>query len=636
VQDFTGPAWNITSEYPSISSNEFSHDLKEVDECVLRIQSDLTLLKPFIERIDAGEALDAQDLRKLISGFQALSARIDHSSILLYNLFSYVHFITSVNSNDEEAERMNASLMQRSANFQAITTPMDLFLDRCPEEILSLYLADALTSREEYSLRRSREMASIRLPEGEETLLTRMRTHGISSWGMLYDKISSSLQCSVDLPGKGVVKMGLSEASGLLRDPNELVRRAAWHAIQDAWKRDENSCAAVLNGITGWRLEEFKRRSQRRSVHFLDVPVHNAGIERKTLDAIMQAVSDKVEVGRSAVRAMAAVSGKTKLDPWDLLAGAMKTSNQTENRRTYKEGITLIRDAFAEVDPVLGDFVSMLDKNRWIEGRVLPTKRQGAYCGGFLKSRTPRVFQTYMGSISDIRTLAHEIGHAYHSWVMRDLPMAEIGYPMTLAETASIFAETVFGDSMAKSDDANSRYEIAWQNAQHAASFLVNIPARFEFEKSLNERRLETAFLSPQDLGDLTESAWKKWYGDTISQTERQFWMTKLHFSMGSRAFYNFPYTFGALFSLSIYARRAEHGSGFLPMYVNLLRDTGRMTAEDVAKKHLGEDLTKPEFWYKGIEVMQKQVTLFEKFVPTKRVGPDSGVPAERPHELTL
>ncbi len=170
---------------------------------------------------------------------------------------------------------------------------------------------------------------------------------------------------------------------------------------------------------------------------------------------------------------------------------------------------------------------------------------------------------TFMGSNSDISTLAHELGHAYHSWVMRDMPMSQMQYPMTLAETASIFAETVMSDVLIENASSKEeKVEFAWAEIEGAVGLLLNIPARFEFEKNFYEQRQNRA-LSADELSQLTDDAWRKWYGPTLTETDKLYWASKLHFSISEVSFYNYPYTFGYLFSMSIYSSSQRVGSGF-------------------------------------------------------------------------
>lgn len=606
-----GPAWNNSSEYPSLASNEFTHDRATVDTLVRRIRDDIEQIRPAMDKALSSTGVTEDERRHLALALQGISEVFDQASVLVMNLSTYASCELSVDSRNEEANRVLNELVVVGSELDSAQKPFDLFLRKAPESIVKAYLDHPHTRPEEFSVRQARLDADIALSEAEETLATQLKTFGPSAWGSLYERVSGQLQCRVERPDGSSETMGLAKAAGLLRDVSEPVRRAAWHAIQDAWKTHEESGAAVLNGLAGWRLEMARRRSARRPVGFLDAPLKMNRIEARTLDAMMSAIQSRIEVPRRAMRIMARATGKACLDPWDLLADAPLT---TGGRRPFKEGLEMVKSALHAASPEMGDFVSTMAKNRWIEGRVLPAKAQGAFCTRFEKSRTPRVYQTYMGSVSDIRTLAHELGHAYHAWVMRDLPRVLHEYPMTLAETASIFAETAFAEHVATSGSQEGKFEIAWQNASAAAGFLLNIPSRFEFERSFYERR-KSAFVSPKELGDLTEAAWQKWYGDTLTMPDRQFWMSKMHFSFAELSFYNFPYAFGYLFSLGLYARGRTAGRDFASSYVSLLRDTGRMTAEELVKAHLGEDITEPAFWLASLDIVERQVAELEALV---------------------
>jgi oligoendopeptidase F len=327
---------------------------------------------------------------------------------------------------------------------------------------------------------------------------------------------------------------------------------------------------------------------------------------------MMEVVESNLEVGREALRLKAKDLALDALAPWDLFAPAPSSHDEGI---PFAEAISLIRTAFGDVDPSMAEFVDTMATQGWIEGSVNDTKRPGAYCTRFAKSRTPRVYMTYRGSLEDIGTLAHELGHGFHSWVMRDLPLPETAYPMTLAETASIFAETVTSEVLlvqASKDPTQAaiKRQILWGELGSAEAFLLNIPARFWFESELYTRRQERP-LSPDEISELMTQAWRKAYGSTLSEMNPLFWCSKLHFHMSSTSFYNFPYTFGYLFALGVYAQRPKHGAAFLKNYVGLLRDTGRMTVEDLARKHLGVDVQKPEFWQDSINLVRSKISLY-------------------------
>jgi len=222
---------------------------------------------------------------------------------------------------------------------------------------------------------------------------------------------------------------------------------------------------------------------------------------------------------------------------------------------------------------------------------------------------------TFTGGQSDVITLAHELGHALHSWVMRDLPQSQTSYGMSLAETASTFGETLVRDALlAQSKSTQDRLDIMWEEMSAFTAFLLNIPTRFEFEKNFYEARAKRP-LRPQELKDMMSDAWRSWYGDALAEPDPMFWANKLHFYISGLSFYNFPYLFGYLFSLGVYAKRQEYGSSFYERYVALLRDTGRMTAEDLAVKHLDTRLDEPDFWRETIASLEPRIDAFEQLV---------------------
>lgn len=240
-----------------------------------------------------------------------------------------------------------------------------------------------------------------------------------------------------------------------------------------------------------------------------------------------------------------------------------------------------------------------------------------SYCTGFSKTRTPRVYLSdYNGGSALLLTLAHELGHAFHSWQMRDMPRPQTSYPMNLAETASIFFETVVSNALLEqTDSAEEKFSILWGQTESVATFLLNIPARFRFEEELNKRRA-TGKVSASEIDSMMVSAWKRYYGDALGDTERVgvFSQSKLHFYLTGISFYNWPYTFGYLFALGVYASY-ENGSkaSFASIYRDLLRDTGRLDAEDVVEKHLGGRIDQPEFWQNAIAVGEKSLDMMEE-----------------------
>ena len=522
-----------------------------------------------------------------------------------------------MDSGDEGAQALRGRLQSYRKRFAELAEPLSQFLDRASDEVVEAWLADEATAPARFSVEHSRKRRHELLGIEEETLATGLAEDGIHAWGRLYDQLSGTLTCEVTL-GNEPRTMGLAEASGLMLKPDDALRENAWRAINGAWEEHAESCAAAINAITGWRLEMCRRRSRGgRAVHFLDAPLHLNRVSRATLDTLLGVATEAVPLARRAARLQARAYGRERYGPWDQRAPAPAAGEVGDGDApiAYGEAVDLIAASYGSVAPRMGEFVRMMAERRWIEGTVGERKRPGAYCTGFDKSRTPRVYMTYTGGASDVITLAHELGHAYHSWVMRDLPDCQRRYGMSLAETASTFGEAIVRDDLlGRAVSPAEELAIVWEEASALVAFILNIPARFDFEKGFCEARAERP-LRPAELNEMMSAAWKKWYGDSLAEPDPLFWASKLHFYISGLSFYNFPYLFGYLFSLGVYARRDELGDEFFPRYEALLRDTGRMTAEDLAAKHLDVDLSRPDFWRGTVEMLATRIDRFEELV---------------------
>ncbi|MEZ0391257.1 MAG: M3 family oligoendopeptidase [Pseudobdellovibrionaceae bacterium] len=596
------PAWDIESEYPSLNSTGFLADQKKAE---MQMQQMTGLIQKVSQQLAHPQSDLTLELQKIL---------LLHSEIrvLLSNLSTYVSCLENVDAKDEKAKAKSSEISNLKSTFAQSFKPVQIFLTTCDQKVFDPIFQKPELQGSLFTWQQERTLKNQMLSEKEEVLLTALSPTGFAAWGDLYFALSGTMKVKLELNGK-TEQVGLAQAAGMVRSSQESLRKAAWQGIQLAWKEQQESAAAILNSLAGWRLEVCHKRSHTEPVDFLSTPLFQNRIQKETLTAMMTAVENNKSEIQEAALLMAKMHGKKKLDPWDLLAPAPlpHASGSTD----FEVGLGQIRKAFASAHSEFGEFVDLMEKNKWLEARVLPNKGPGAHCTGFIKSRTPRVFQTYMGSHQDISTLAHELGHAYHSWVLKDLPLDQLDYPMTLAETASIFAETVLKDQLlATSQSREQKLEFAWADIEGAVSLLLNIPARYEFEYNFHQKRKERA-LSARELSELTDQAWKKWYGDTITQPDSMFWASKMHFSFHDASFYNFPYTFGYLFALSIYSRRKELGSDFWPKYKEILRDTGRMTAEDLILKHLGEDIRKPQFWQKSIDVVKGSIQNFKSLL---------------------
>ncbi len=600
--------WDNTNVYldfsdPAIASHEQFVDL---------VTAELNRRSPYYKNVLVElENQKSDSLFTNIEEIVSLYRKYLDAFIHVSTIHNYSSTAISINTKNEVAKNLQDRINKRIVELSNAIKPIHLAIVKAPIEFVNQFLNDPRVSELKFSLSKERFFADHLLSVEGETLMSSLSIDGLQAWGKLYDSISGSLK--VEFNGEFI---GLAKANNFYTHPERENREKAFRGINKAWKEQEVSANAILNSINGWRNENYKLRSTKKPLHFLDRTCHSANITRNTLEALMTAASEKKEVGQKVINLMASELNIDKCAPWDLMAPAPYMSSKNK-KITYPEAIVIIKTAFNEVSPEMANFAQMMFDKKWIDGELTENRAQGAYCTGFVRLKEPRVFMTFDGSMKNVITLAHEIGHAFHNWSMRDLPMMECMYPMTLAETASIFAETVVRDYLLKNSQSKEEaLAICWQEIQSIQSLIINIPSRFEFEKNFVEMRLNK-FVSIEETKNLMINAQKKWYGSTLSEYDEMFWASKLHFSMAGRSFYNYPYLFGYLFSLGIYAQKESLGQHFYSSYISLLRDTGRMNAQDLVEKYFNQSIEKKDFWLASIEIAEKSFSQFNKLLKT-------------------
>ena len=607
-----GESWDLASEYPAADSPELEADLEKLGSLLDEIERRNAVLVPALE--DAPN-LAVEGATALIAEARAVFALTEDAATIVHDAEGYAECSLSVDSQDAAAQALLGRLQALEKRFSNAAEPLSQFLDLAPDAVVDAYLDDPAVEASRFVVGHSRQRRHELLPLDQETLVSSLAQDGIHAWGRLYDQLSGTLACEVQVEGE-TRTMGLAQASGLMLSPNDALRENAWRAINTAWDEHGESCAAAINAIAGWRLEMCRRRSKPElTVHFLDAPLHMNRIRKETLDAVLAAAEEGVPLARRAAWLQAKAYGKAQYGPWDQRAPAPDSGGDAAAGTPYAQALDLIAESYGSVDPRMGEFVTMMARSKWIEGTVGDRKRPGAYCTGFRKSRTPRVYMTYTGGDSDVITLAHELGHAFHAWAMRDLPDSQRSYGMSIAETASTFGESVVRDALlARAETPAAALRIVWEEAAALVAFVLNIPTRFAFERSFYEARAERP-QRPEELNAMMSAAWEARYGDCLAEPDPLFWANKLHFYISGLSFYNFPYLFGYLFSLGVYARREAFGSSFFERYEALLRDTGRMTTEELAAKHLEVDLAQPDFWRETLASLETRIDAFEALV---------------------
>ncbi|MGR5244065.1 M3 family oligoendopeptidase [Vibrio sp. PNB23_22_6] len=593
----TTPSWDLSIVYNDLADPRIQDDIALVEQCIDLLNKQST---------------DCQSVDVMQNAILTSEA----ASRLAGTIANFANCYSSVDATNAEAKALLGRMTRLFSELSQAFSAFDLTLTHADEEFIARVLdhENPDISGQAFSILNSRKLADSRLSTEEEKLLAAMSVDGKSAWGKLYDNLTGSLKVKLEYADGNSEELGFSQAASILYGSEFERQEAAWKGVQSAMATHRESFSAILNALSGWRLTENKKRSTKHDVHFLDPSLHGSRIKAETLDAMMKVAKDSRGVGQKAGLLMAKVHGLDEMKPWNHLA-AMPALSGEAKVYGFDEAIDVICEAFETVNPEMSEFVRMMVKNGWIDAAPNANKRLGAYCTKLPATRTPLVFMTWSGSRSDLMTLAHELGHAFHNWVIRDLPLCQTYYPMTLAETASIFAENIVRDHLiSKAESVDDKLEMLWEELSSALALMINIPVRYEFEKAFYERR-QNGELTADDFCELMSETWKEWYGDVMSEADPYFWASKLHFSISGVSFYNYPYLFGFLFSKGIYAQRESKGESFYGDYVALLRDTGNMMAEDVVTKHLSMDLTQPEFWQQSVELVRDKVDEFERLL---------------------
>ncbi|MFW7384898.1 M3 family oligoendopeptidase [Vagococcus fluvialis] len=523
---------------------------------------------------------------------------------------SFVNAIQSADVNNKKAGTMLASLYSKSTDFENANVIFTKKLTSMSEASWN-HLKEAQTTQRQgvmFILNETREQGKRLLSENEENIINQLSTDGFNAWSTHYDTLVS--QISIPFTEKDGTEVHLSAGQAFNKmtgDADSNVRAELFEKWEQAWSEKAPLFADTLNHLDGFRLTANKLHG---ITNHLQIPLEYNRMKEETLNAMWGAISDNKQPFVDFLERKAKLFGKEKME-WQDQDAPIILGDFKEKRYTFDEAADFIVENFRNFSPKMADFAQMTFDKSWIEAEDRPGKRPGGYCTSLPENKESRIFMTYGESINEVSTLAHELGHAYHSHVMWDLPAMSQDYAMNVAETASTFAELIVADATLKQATTNEeKINLIDVKMQNAIAMFMNIHTRFIFENNLHEARKENV-LTDEEITELMLAAQKESYCDSLGSYHPHFWASKLHFFIDDVPFYNFPYTFGYLFSLGIYAHAQKQGASFEDEYIALLQDTASMTTEELAEKHLGIDLTKPDFWQDGINIIKKDVEEF-------------------------
>lgn len=593
--------WDLSSYFPEFNGPEMRRFKEE-------LRADIGLLKQRAATLGNLTGETAAEWEEIVLRQEDLSRRMSHLS-------SYISCLASSDARNEQYLQEEAALVRTRAEFAKVKIELLRAFKPVSEEVFSAFLARAPLAGAEHYLNRLREEARRAMTPEKEILATDVGVDGIQAWGRLYDRISSKLEFDMVFPDGRSARLPMSQRRSLMDDPDRRIRKAAFEGGNSAWKAVEDVAAAALNAIAGTRITLNRHRGVEQ---FLEIALFQAAISRQTLDAMFDALFDHLDIPRRILRLKAQIMGQKTIDWFDLGA---PLSLPNHEKLSWDKAQTVVRESFLRAYPALGNFFErkIIGKN-WVDWEARKGKRPGGFCTSSMLSKESRIFMTYNESLGDVLTLAHESGHAFHGNLMSDIRPCARTYPMTLAETASTFGEQVLMNGILDDPSTSDAEKATILDIEvgHGAIYLLDIPVRFEFEKTFYEER-KRGDLPVSRLKDLMIATQRKIFGDvlTLGGEDPYFWASKLHFYITGLTFYNFPYTFGYLLSRGLYTMFKKEGPGFLPKYENLLRLAGSDTAENVVKRSVGRDLEKPDFWSEAIQSLKAPLQRLEEILPT-------------------
>ncbi|MGB8954466.1 MAG: M3 family oligoendopeptidase [Tumebacillaceae bacterium] len=588
--------WDLDAIYPGGSeSEEFANFLEELDADVQAYAARMNGLEE--------EQLDAAGWDELLAITQNINMRVR-------NAFAFASCLVSQNVKDQKAKLLQGRIQQLSALSQSAQTKLDKAIMAVPADRWQSLLQDDRLAPLAFNLEERRRRASEKLAPEMEALIGNLSVDGYHAWGSLYNTVIGRMTIPYEHNGE-LKQLSVGQAQNMMRHPDAAVRAGVFAKWEEAFADNAELISASLNHLAGFRLQTYKARGW-ESVH--QEPLDINRMSQETLDVMWDVIDRNKEPFVQYLNRKAKLLGLEKLSWCDYYAPIGSASSQM----SYDEGAAFIVEQFAKFSPKLADFTVKAFEKSWIEAEDRAGKRPGGFCTSFPVEKESRIFMTYDRSPGGVATLAHELGHAYHQSVMNDLPYMVQGYAMNVAETASTFAELIVSDAaLQNAQSEEERLALLDNKLQNAVAFFMDIQSRFTFETNFYAERKKGP-VAAERLNELMVEAQQQAFRGALDQYHPHFWASKLHFHSTGVPFYNFPYTFGYLFSAGVYARALQEGEGFEDKYIDLLRDTGRMQVEDLAMKHLGVDLTKPEFWQSAVDLALADAEEFLKMTEGK------------------
>lgn len=556
---------------------------------------------------------DLQALRRTVRDLEELTQHLTGDSAALLKrgltlqeqlqelaekLLCYAELRQAACTTDAEAGSKIGKIMGVYSDSAAPVAAFEGWLAAIPD-LDSLIASDPLFEEYRFILERKKLGSLHLLPGIGEKVMAKLKISGSNAWAELQQYLTSTVK--VTYRGE---EINLSAVRNLAYSAEAEVRKDAYEAELACYRSIEDSVAYALNSLKLETLNECELRGYESP---LARTLEQSNMEKKTLDAMFAAIDQKLPMFRRYLKAKAHALGHENGLPWyDLFAPMGKSSTRftTQDARDY------LVELFSHFDDELSGMVARAFDEEWIDFYPRSGKAGGAFCSGVSCIGQSRILTNFDGTLGDVVTLAHELGHAFHNQCIADHRPLNHDYSMPVAETASTFNEcVVMNHAIAQAADDAEKLNLIESQLQDVTQIIVDIYSRYRFEDAVLRRRKEE-FMGAAELCRIMLQAQADSYGDGLDSALRHpyMWLCKSHY-YGS-TFYNFPYAFGGLFAWGLYAKYAQEGASFVPIYKKLLHTTTVATAEDAAKV-AGIDLTDKEFWLSALAEVEEKIDMF-------------------------
>lgn len=583
--------WSLREIYDSFECNEFKTDLETLDIII----KDINI---WVDFLLMDKEHEVENLENYIKKFTLFNDLRDKLSM-------YVNLKLSVNTQDKLGLRYSDIIENKLTGIVESSTKIERYIssiddiDECINK--SIYL-----KKHEYILKEIIKKSKYLLSEKEENIIASMKNTGSNAWIKLKDNLISTLM--VEVEDNGCSKsLPLTVVLNMAYDKDRKVRKAAYEAEINSYKKVEEGVAAALNGIKG---EVINVCSFRGFESPLAQSLLNSRMSPKTLDVMLEAMKESFPIFRKYLKRKAEMLGyKNGLPFYELYAPVCECNMNY----TYEEAVEFVEKNFRIFSDKLADYVVKAVNNNWIDVMPKEGKVGGAFCENLHFLGESRFLLNFGGSFSDVVTLAHELGHGFHGECLKNESTLNSYYPMPIAETASTFCETIIKKAALENSDKKDALAILEAEISDCTQVIVDIYSRFIFESNLFEKRKESA-LSVEEIKELMIEAQKETYGDGLDMQylHPYMWAWKPHYYDPEYNYYNFPYAFGLLFARGLYKIYEKQRESFVKEYEKLLSITGKNDLEDIANT-MGIDITKKDFWKNSLKSIEDDIDLFLK-----------------------